>query len=176
MSYYSAPFTFDFATSRIDADAGAVDIDCGALYTACKLAQASEEGIIYERIAAGSGLNSLGPGVQVGLTVQLLGAWQLRFPAGNYVARIAGGNLIGGPGGDPIAYTAGVQTLLIQSAASTVVTAGGSVPTAAQNAAAVRANFETGAPVPVDVQLMNSATVIGDGSEADPWRGVGVSP
>jgi hypothetical protein len=30
--------------------------------------------------------------------------------------------------------------------------------------------------VPVDVQLMNSATVIGDGSEADPWRGVGVSP
>jgi hypothetical protein len=176
MSYYSAPFTFNFDTSSIDADAGAVDIDCGALYTACKLAQASEEGIIYERIAEGSGLKYLNPGVQVGITVDLLGSWQLRFPAGNYVARVAGGNLIGGPGGDPIAYTAGVQTLLIQSAASTVVTAGGSVPTAAQNAAAVRANFESGAPVPVDVQLMNSATVIGDGSEADPWRGVGVSP
>jgi hypothetical protein len=126
MAFYSAPFTFDFGTSKVDVDAGSVDIDCATLYTACKLAQASVEGVIYERIAAGSGLNELGPGVQVGLTLELLGPWQLRFPAGNYVARVAGGNLIGGPGGDPIAYTAGVQTLLIQSAASTVVTAGGS--------------------------------------------------
>jgi hypothetical protein len=30
--------------------------------------------------------------------------------------------------------------------------------------------------IPVDVQKMNSADVIGDGTEADPWRGVGVSP
>jgi hypothetical protein len=100
-------------------------VDCATLYTAIKAAQASVEGIIYDRIGRGSGLNILGPGVQVGLTVEVLGDWQLRFPAGNYVARIAGGNFIGGPGGDPIAYTAGVQTLLIQSAASTVVTEGG---------------------------------------------------
>jgi hypothetical protein len=125
MAYYSAPFTFDFVTSRIDVDAGVDDVDCATLYTAIKAAQASEEGIIYDRIGRGSGLNNLGPGVQVGLTVEVLGNWQLRFPAGNYIARIAGGNFIGGPGGDPIAYTAGVQTLLIQSAASTVVTEGG---------------------------------------------------
>jgi hypothetical protein len=125
MAYYTAPFTFDFVTSRIDVDAGVQDVDCATLYAAIKVAQASEEGIIYDRIGRGSGLNILGPGVQVGLTVELLGNWQLRFPAGNYVARIAGGNFIGGPGGDPIAYTAGVQTLLIQSAASTVVTEGG---------------------------------------------------
>jgi hypothetical protein len=125
MAYYSAPFTFDFVVSRIDVDAGVDDVDCATLYTAIKAAQASEEGIIYERIGRGSGLNILGPGVQVGLTVEVLGNWQLRFPAGNYIARIAGGNFIGGPGGDPIAYTAGVQTLLIQSAASTVVTEGG---------------------------------------------------
>jgi hypothetical protein len=140
--YYSAPFTFDFGASRIEVDAGASDVDCAALYTAIKEAQASQEGIIYERIAAGSGLSELGPGVQVGLTVELLGSWQLRFSPGNYIARVAGGNLIGGPGGDPIAYSAGVQTLLIQSAASTVVTAGGSVPTAPQVAAAVRENLE----------------------------------
>lgn len=138
MAVYIAPFTFRFETSIIDVDAGTADVDCGSLYTAIKLAQASEEGIIYERVGKGSGLVSLGPGVQVGLTLELLGAWQLRFPAGNYVARVAGGNFVGGPGGDPIAYTAGVQALLIQSAASTVVTAGGSVPTAAQNATAVR--------------------------------------
>jgi hypothetical protein len=170
MAYYTAPFTFDFGTSRIDVDAGVDDVDCATLYTAIKAAQASEEGIIYDRIGKGSGLSALGPGVQVGLTVELLGAWQLRFPAGNYVARIAGGNFIGGPGGDPIAYTAGVQTLLIQSAASTVVTAGGSVPTAAQNAAAVLAAAQA-APIHADARRMNGATIQGTGAPSDLWRG-----
>jgi hypothetical protein len=169
MSYYAAPFTFDFGVYRIDVDAGTYDVDVGDLYTAAKLAQASEEGIIHERVAAGSGLNDLGPGVQVGLTVELLGAWQLRFPVGNYVARVAGGNLIGGPSGDPIAYSAGVQTLLIQSAASTVVTAGGSVPTASQVAAAVRLNLETGDPIPADIARVNGVEVDGTGAENDPW-------
>lgn len=137
MSVYIAPFMFRFETSVIDVDAGISDVDCSSLYTAIKAAQASEEGVIYERLGAGSGLSQLGPGVQVGLTVELLGAWQLRFSTGNYIARVAGGNLIGGPGGDPIAYSAGVQTLLIQSAASTVVNTGGAIPTPAQVADAV---------------------------------------
>jgi hypothetical protein len=137
MSFYIAPFTFRFEEQVIDVDIGIADIDCSALYGAIKQAQASEEGIIYERVATGSGLSVLGPGVQVGLTVELLGSWQLRFPVGNYIARVAGGNFIGGPGGDPIAYTAGVQTLLIQSASSTVVNTAGSIPTANQIAEAV---------------------------------------
>jgi hypothetical protein len=168
MAYYAAPFTFDFVTSRIDVDVGFADVDCATLYAAVKAAQASEEGIIYDRIGRGSGLNNLGPGVQVGLTVEVLGAWQLRFPAGDYVARVAGGNFIGGPGGDPIAYTAGVQTLLIQSAASTVVTAGGSVPTAAQNAAAVLAAAQS-TPIHADIRKVNAITVDGAGTEADPF-------
>lgn len=137
MAFYSAPFTFRFGESVIDVDAGTADVDCDQLYDALKLAQASEEGVIYERIGAGSGLSQLGPGVQVGLTVELLGSWQLRFANGNYVARVAGGNLVGGPGSDPIAYSPGVQTLLIQSAASTVVNTGGAIPTPAQVADAV---------------------------------------
>ena len=140
MPYYIAPFTFNFGTSLINVDAGVDDVDCIVLYSAIKLAQASEEGIIYDRIGKGSGLSALGPGVQVGLTVELLGAWQLRFTTGNYIARVAGGNLIGGPGGDPIAYSSGVQTLLIQSAASTVVTTGvqGTCATVDQVAAIVQ--------------------------------------
>lgn len=128
MSYYVAPFTFNFQTALIGVDSGVVDVDCNVLYDAIKLAQWSEEGIIYDRIGKGSGLDTLGPGVQVGITVELLGSWQLKFPTGNYVARIAGGNLIGGPGGDPIAYSAGVQALLIQSANATVVTTSGTSP------------------------------------------------
>ena len=30
--------------------------------------------------------------------------------------------------------------------------------------------------IPVDAQKMNGADIVGDGSEANPWRGVGVSP
>lgn len=127
MPYYTAPFTFDFVTSKIYVDVSSTDVDCSILYSAIKQAQASEEGILYERVGKGSGLNILGSGVQVGLTVEILGDWQLQFPSGNYVARIAGGNFIGGPDGDPVAYTAGVQTLLIQSAASTVVVVGSGV-------------------------------------------------
>jgi hypothetical protein len=170
MAYYTDPFRFDFGTSLIDVDVGETDIDCATLYTAIKAAQASEEGIIYDRIGSGSGLNSLGPGVQVGLTLEILGAWQLRFPDGNYIARVAGGNLIGGPGGDPIAYTAGVQTLLIQSAASTVVTAGGSVPTAQQNAAAVLAAAQA-TPIHADTKKLNDSTIYGTGTANDLWRG-----
>lgn len=168
MPHYSAPFTFNFATSLIDVDVGITDVDVTALYTACKLAQASEEGILYERIAAGSGLVELGPGVEIGITVELLGAWQLRFPAGNYVARIAGGNLVGGPGGDPVAYTAGVQILLIQSAASTVVSLSGSVPTANEVANAVLSAAQT-APIHADVRKVNNYLVDGSGTDGDPW-------
>jgi hypothetical protein len=125
MPFSTGQYTFNFTASVIDVASGVSDVDCSDLYLACKIAQASEEGLIYERIAAGSGLVNLGQGVQVGLTVALLGNWQLRFAIGNYVARVAGGNLVGGPGGDPVAYSPGVQTLLIQSAASTVVTADG---------------------------------------------------
>ena len=139
MPYYVAPFTFQFSTTQIEVDNGVVDVDCNALYDAIKLAQASEEGIIYDRIGSGSGLKGLGPGVQVGLTVELLGTWQLKFTAGNYIARVAGGNLIGGPSDDPIAYSAGVQALLIQSANSTVVTTGGSALTSQEHDLLVKA-------------------------------------
>ena len=139
MSYYVAPFTFQFGTTLIEVDSGVTDVDCSALYDAIKLAQASEEGIIYDRIGSGTGLNTLGPGVQTGLTIELLGNWQLKFPTGNYIARVAGGNLIGGPSDDPIAYSAGVQALLIQSANSTVVSTGGSALTTQEHDLLVKA-------------------------------------
>jgi hypothetical protein len=140
--YYVAPLTFNFDTSSIEVDIGSTDILCEPLWSAIREAQASEQGILYDTIGIASGLNILGAGVKTGITVELLGNWQVHFPTGNYIARIGGGNLIGGPGGDPIAYSAGVQTLLLQSAAATVVSTGGggssTAPTAAQNAAAVK--------------------------------------
>ena len=50
-----------------------------------------------------------------------------------------------------------------------------SLPTAADNSAAVVAALQ-GTTIPVDALKMNGADIIGDGSEANPWRGVGVQP
>lgn len=140
MAYYVAPFAFAFPTSRIVVDAGFADVSVIDLYAAVKQARASEEGILYDAIAQGSGLVALGGGTAVGLTVKLLGGWQIEFASGNYIARISEGNLVGGPGEDPVAYSSGVQVLLIQSAAATVVSVSGgsgTAPTATENANAV---------------------------------------
>lgn len=51
----------------------------------------------------------------------------------------------------------------------------GDYPTTGEIAAAVLTALQA-TPIPVNNTLINGAPVIGDGSEADPWRGVGVSP
>ena len=48
-----------------------------------------------------------------------------------------------------------------------------SLPTAADNSAAVISGLQA-TTIPVNNTLINGAPVIGDGSEANPWRGVGV--
>lgn len=124
MAFYNAPFTFDFSASIITVDVGTSHIDCRTLYDAIKLAQSSEEGIAFSRIAAGSGLTAIAPGVRTGLTVVLLGDWRVQFPPGDYVATIDGGNLLGGPNADPLAASPGVTIILVQSAAATLIDVG----------------------------------------------------
>lgn len=122
-------YSFDFDEEIIDITSPQTEVDVQELIDAIRTAEAGELGIQYDKIADASGKESLGEGVSVGITVELLGDWQLRFWSGSYIAKIAGGNLVGGPSGDPIAYSAGVQVLLIQSAASTIVETGGSALT-----------------------------------------------
>jgi len=120
-------YTYDFVNSAINILAPQTSVDCQSLYNAVVQEQSNNVGIVFPAIASSSGKQSLGSGVSVGITVQLLGTWQLSFPAGAYIATVAGGNLVGGLAGDPVAYSAGVQVLVIQSAASTIVsTTGGS--------------------------------------------------
>jgi hypothetical protein len=119
-------YAFDQVNALIEVTAPQNAVDVQDLINAIRDEEASERGITYDSIAKASGKESLGEGIKIGLTVQLLGNWQCHFWPGAYIAKIAGGNLVGGPGGDPVAYSEGVQVLLIQSAASTVVeTTGG---------------------------------------------------
>lgn len=146
-----------------------------SLINAIRDEEASERGIVEAQIADAAGKDDLGGGVMTGITVALRSTWKLNFASGAYQASLDGGNLA-----DALARinnTGSPQVLVLASAAATVISSTGSTPpTAAAIASAVRSELETGSPVPVDVQQMNSAEVIGDGTEGNPWRGVGVSP
>lgn len=113
---------FDHTNHLINITSPQNTLSCQELINAIREEEASSTGIMYPQIATASGKEDLGAGVTVGMTVNLISPWQVKFWAGNYIAKVAGGNLVGGLGGDPIAYSAGVQVLLVQSAASTIVT------------------------------------------------------
>ena len=101
----------------------------------------------------------------------LINGYTLRF-SGDGPFQISG-NLKG-----PIVDT-GVQVERTTSAAFSTTAVGGSGPSAesiaaasaAATVAALQAIF-----LKVDAAKMNGADIIGDGSEANPWRGVGVQP
>ena len=113
---------FDHTNHLINITSPQNTLSCQELINAIRDEEASATGIRYPQIATASGKEDLGSGVTVGMTINLISPWQIKFWSGNYIAKVAGGNLVGGLDGDPIAYSAGVQVLLVQSAASTIVT------------------------------------------------------
>lgn len=126
---YSDKFWFDFQNTIIEINSPNTTVDIQELINAIRDAEATSIGMSSPKIANASGKEDLGDSIYVGITIDLQNGWQLHFWVGNYVATISGGNLVGGPAGDPIAYSAGVQVILIQSAASTRVVTGGSALT-----------------------------------------------
>lgn len=126
--------SIDYTSSLVNVLSPQTTVDVQILLNSIREQEASELGITYPKIANASGKESLGGAVSVGITVELLPPWQLKFSSGDYIAKISGGNLVGGIAGDPVAYSAGVQVLLIQSAASTVVAVGGSALTSEEHA------------------------------------------
>ena len=117
-------YVFDFQNTLIEITSPQTDVDIQELIDEIRTVEATTQGIAYPRIADASGKESLSAGVNVGITVELQNGWQLHFWEGAYTATVTGGNLVGGPAGDPVAYSAGVQVVLVQSAASTIVSAG----------------------------------------------------
>jgi hypothetical protein len=125
-------YAFDFYNQFIDITSPQTVVVVQDLLNEIRDAEYSELGMAYPKIANATGKDDLGGGVSTGITITLEPNWQLRFWAGTYVANITGGNLVGGNAGQPIAFTAGVQVVLVQSAASTIVT-GGSALTAEEH-------------------------------------------
>lgn len=84
------------------------------------------------------------------------------------------GNLFVEGGGVPVVQTLGTYQVNVNYTvpvqAQGISTSGGSGPSAESIAAAVLAALNA-TTIPVDVQKMNSTTVLGDGSPDNKWRG-----
>lgn len=156
--------TIHWASKVIDSDASITDMP--AFHTELRDAEDSAEGMLYPTTHTWKALDLGGGAFFYGL--DLINGWRLRFPsAGNYTIQ---GNL-----NAEIIPVAGVYVERKTSAAYATTAIGGSGPSAGDIAAAVLAAMNL-TPPGVDVKRMNGAQVIGDGTEGNPWRGVGVSP
>ena len=87
-------YGFDFADQRIDIDATIDSMLVGDLWLAVKFVQSTIQGMAYDRIATGSGSDTLGTGVETFLTVTMLDNWEISSlkPSGKF--EVTGGNLI----------------------------------------------------------------------------------
>lgn len=90
----------------------------------------SEEGICFSNLRDASGMEDLGGGIYVGLTIKLLNA-KLKFEdrsGPDFIqCTIKGGNLVGGIEGNPIEESEYTQVKLILSAAGTITVTGSGV-------------------------------------------------
>lgn len=149
--------TFNTATYTIESTASITDLP--AFHAALRDWEDSEAGAIHPVTHSWKALD-LGSG---GFFYQadLLSPWVLKFPnAGNYTIS---GNL-----NATITPVAGVYVERKTSAAYVTTSVGGSGPSAESIAAAVLAAAQI-TPIHSDVRKVRGQTVVGSGSEVDPW-------
>lgn len=113
---------FNYYTQIIEIEAPQTTVVVQDLINDIRAAEFEWIGFAYPKIADAGGKDALGGNVYTGITVFLYPNWQLKFWDGSYTATITGGNLVGGLGGNPVAYTPGVNVNIIQSASSTLLT------------------------------------------------------
>jgi hypothetical protein len=121
------PLTFDFYNSIIEVPAPDTSLDIQYLINQIRDTEDElNNGLNFTQIAEAAGKFDLGGGVYTAITVKLLDNWRVRFEARSgpttVQCSIINGNLVGGPGGNPVAPSAFTQVIQ-QSAASGVIAA-----------------------------------------------------
>lgn len=148
--------TFDTATLTIESTASILDLP--AFHAELRDWEDSVEGAIYPVTHRWKALDL---GGAYFYQADLINSWKLKFPsAGNYTII---GNL-----NATITPVAGVYVERKTSAAYVTTAIGGSGPSAADIAAAVLSAMQT-APVPVDLVKVRGQSLVGVGTELNPW-------
>jgi len=172
------PIVFDPAAKRIVLDGASVTAT--ELYSRSADWLALEDNAKYGAVFRQVGGDDLGAGLSIPPYFFLQNTWRVRPMEANHNLTITGNLFVEG-GGVPVVQTLGTYQVNVNYTvpvqAQGISTSGSTGPTAAEIAAAVLAALQA-APLPLGVNVlqMNSAPVVGDGSEANMWRGAGVSP
>lgn len=153
--------------------AGLYELDVEDFRIALKDIEDSEEGMAFPDTHARNAPVTLA-GTTYAQTLQVINGYTVNFEdtGSPYTVRCVGANhnLADVKTVDHVSLIVGNSAGLI-----TVATGGSSGPTAGEIAAAVLAALNA-TTIPVDAQKMNGAEIIGDGTDGNAWRGVGVPP
>ena len=174
------PITFDPASRRIILDSASVTAE--QIFSRWEDWAATDDNAKYGAVMTHVGGDDLGSGLFIPNYIFLQNGWRVR-PIEQSHTLVITGNLFVAGGGVPVVSTLGNYNVSVQYTvpvqAQGIATSGSTGPSAesiaaasaAATVAALQAIF-----LKVDAAKMNGADIIGDGSEANPWRGVGVQP
>ena len=175
-------YTFDPANKLIILSSGTVSMGVRDVYSRWKEWVQTSDNSKYLPAFSTTGGDPIdvAAGTSIPAYMFLLNGWRIRPQESNHTLKVYDGVLVVSGGGDPFVNTTGSFVVRINYSqpvqAITVSTGGGSgAPTAEENAAAILAAAQI-TPIHSNTQLINDAEVIGDGTEGDDWRGVGVPP
>ena len=174
------PISFDPAAKRIILDSASATAE--DIFSRWEDWALLSDNAKYGAVMTHVGGDDLGGGLFVPNYIFLQNGWRVRPMESNHSLNITGNLFVAG-GGVPVVNTLGNYNVAVQYTvpvqAQGIATSGSSGPSAesiaaasaAATVAALQAIF-----LKVDSVKMNGAEIIGDGSEANPWRGVGVQP
>ena len=168
--------TFDPAAQRIVLDSASVTAT--EIFSRWEDWAALSDNVKYGLVIRQVGGDDLGGDLSIPPYFFLQGGWRVRPMESNHNLTVTGNLFVEG-GGVPVVQTLGTYQVNVNYTvpvqAQGIATSGSSGPSAESIAAAVVSALQ-GTTIPVDAQKMNGSEIIGDGSEINPWRGVGVSP
>jgi hypothetical protein len=144
------------------------ELDLNAFRLKLKDLEDSPEGMPYLDTHRHNTSVTLG-GVTFARLIEIINDYTITFEDGQYAVNLVGAN-------SNVGDRVNVNQVSVRSAnsAGLIEVPTGSGPTLEQIVAAVLAALQA-TTIPVDTKKMNGADIIGDGTEANPWRGVGVS-
>ena len=170
------PITFDPAAKRIILDSASVTAT--EIFSRWEDWAVASDNLKYGMVIRQVGSDDLGGGLSIPPYFFLQGDWRVRPMESSHNLTITGNLFVEG-GGVPVVPTLGTHQVNVNYTvpvqAQGICTSGSTGPSAESIAAAVLAALQA-TTIPVNNTLINGAPVIGDGSEANPWRGVGVQP
>ena len=168
------PITFDPAAKRIILDSASVTAT--EIFSRWEDWAVASDNLKYGMVIRQVGSDDLGGGLSIPPYFFLQGDWRVRPMESSHNLTITGNLFVEG-GGVPVVPTLGTHQVNVNYTvpvqAQGISTSGSTGPSAESIAAAVLAALQA-TTIPVNNTLINGAQVIGDGSESNPWRGVGV--